>query len=100
MGLGNFVGSALKRTGGFLRRVGEVGSDVLRRFGAPLGNALKPLASTVAGMVPQNPVTNFASAAVNKGLDYLGSGRAADDVGKLGGVGDRVAAYGRKFKAD
>lgn len=98
---GAFLGNILKKTGSALRSVGNLGGHVLRKFGMPVAHALKPLASTIHGFLPQNSGTAMAGNVVNKGLDYVASGRAAGHVqGGVGGIGDRLHALGSKLHRD
>eukprot|EP00877_Chromochloris_zofingiensis_P002603 jgi/Chrzof1/12343/Cz06g31070.t1 len=92
MPLLNFLAGAAAKAGNALRKVGDVGSSALRNFGAPIAGALRPLASTVGSMVGASPAGSLLSGLVSKGLDYVASGKAADAVGKLSGLGTKLSA--------
>jgi hypothetical protein len=70
-----------------VRKFGEVGGHIIRRVGEPLAGAAKPLAHTVQDLIGHHPVGAAVMGAVNKGLDYVHSGRAA-------AMADKVAKWG------
>jgi hypothetical protein len=77
----------LRKAGGIIKRVGDVASAGIRRFGEPLAAAAKPLAQTVQGFVGDKGVAGTLVKGVSKGLDYVSSGKAAaaaDRIGKWG----------------
>jgi hypothetical protein len=80
----------LRRAGSVVRKVGDVGGTLIRRFGEPLAASAKPLAHSIQSMVGSNPIANAALGAVSKGLDYVSSGKAA-------ALADRVSRYGGKI---
>jgi hypothetical protein len=83
-------GDFLRRAGSVVRRVGDVGGQLIRRFGEPLAASAKPLAHSIQSLVGSNPIANAALGAVGKGLDFVSSGKAA-------AMADRVAHYGAKM---
>ena len=84
------LGDFLRRAGSVVRKVGDVGGSLIRRFGEPLAASAKPLAHSIQSLIGSNPIANAAMGAVNKGLNYVSSGRAA-------AMADRVSHYGKKM---
>lgn len=86
------LGDFLRRAGSAVKRICDVGGQIIRRFGEPLAASAKPLAHSIHSLVGANPIANSALGAVGKGLDYVSSGKAA-------AMADRVSRFGSKLSA-
>jgi hypothetical protein len=96
----SFVSGAALKTGGVLRRIGDVAAPVIRKVGDIAGSRLVKAGVTALG-VGLAPMTGGASlgiaGAVNKGLDLTSkyAGHANDIAGKISSFGSKLQTVGQ-----
>jgi hypothetical protein len=93
MGLLNFLTQATQKAGGALRKIGQVAGSAIRTVGAPIAAPLKTLANAAAGVTgfSATPMGASVMGLLNKGFDYVSSGRAADAMDSVSKFGTRLA---------